>query len=72
MWLKENASPPPQKSFNVETINFTEKKKGVEVVSFGSCHLVREGWEHTKLVQMVSSPTWDVSWRAVVKPVKED
>lgn len=54
MWLKEDT--PSKKSFNVETINFTENKR-VETVLFGSCCPTRK--DYTEAVS-VSSPTSDM------------
>lgn len=54
----------PPKSFNVETINFTEKR--IEVALLGSCHLTREELEHTKLgfsVSCFDMGLWDVTKR---------
>lgn len=44
MWLKKKYLPS-KKSFNVETINFTEKKKRIEVALLGFCHPAREQLE---------------------------
>lgn len=50
MWLKKYF--PSKKSFNVETINFTEKKKRIEVALLGLCHPVREELELQSQVRM--------------------
>lgn len=48
MWFKKILPSLSLKSFNVETINFTEKRIGIALL--GSCHLTRNKLEHAKWV----------------------
>jgi hypothetical protein len=64
MWLKTKYFPSERKSFNVETINFTEKKNwGCFLGFLPSCEMELE---HTKPIPIFCSRVWGVCrWTSV-------